>query len=210
MLTALIYSEKGGVGKSSLSNILCFGASLAKEGTGYSVVLAHMDNRAPIEPEDDRGYEIIDLRNEKQAVTVIQRAKESDEKGLLVIDVGANKTRLVERFAKYCDIVLVPMESDHDSVRLALEAIKNTSLQSAPAGIHVVTNRTPAPKSISRKKYEARTAAVPRSYFLYQFPQLSAVSDLGMPTPLTSQAKSRLRYQSLRLFSTVESTILSA
>lgn len=208
MITVLIYSEKGGVGKSSLANVLCYGTALAKEDKDYNIILAHMDNRPPIEPEDDRGYQIIDLRNEKQALTVIERAKKDDHKGLLVIDIGANKTRLAERIAGYCDIVLVPMESDHDSIRLALDALKSNELKKARLGVHIITNRTPAPKSISRKKFDATTAAVPRSTFIYQFPQLSAVSDLGRPKVLDARVKSRIRYHSLRFATQIESKIL--
>lgn len=209
MHTVLIYSEKGGVGKSAISNMIAFGAALAKEGQDYDIVVAHMDNRSPVEPIDDRGYSIIDLRNEKQAITVIERAKDSDISGILVIDIGANKTRLAERLAGICDIVLIPMEGDFDSVRLAVEALQNPRFHDAQKGAYVITNRTPSPKSASRKRFEKNTLSVPMGSVLYRFPQLSAVSELARPTSIDSRVKSKIKYQSLKLFSAVESSILT-
>lgn len=208
MLAVLIFSEKGGVGKSAISNVLAYGAALAKEGQDYDIVVAHMDNRSPVEPIDERGYSIIDLRNEKQALTVIGRAKDSGINGMLIIDVGANKTRLAERLASICDIVLVPMEGDFDSIRLAADALQNPRLQDARLGVRIITNKTPSAKSSSRKRFDKNTQVVPLSSFLYHFPQLSAVAELGRETPIDPRVKSRIKYQAIKIFSVVESSIL--
>lgn len=208
MYTVLIYSEKGGVGKSSLANTLAYGASLSNDDPAFAIAIAHMDNRRPIKAQDDRGYEIIDLRDDKQAVKVIENAKASTRDGILVIDVGANKTNLVERFANGCDLVLVPVEGDYDSLRLAQEALENPSLHGSTAGIYAVTNRTPAPKSAARKRFDEHISPIPADKVLYQFPQMSAVSDLGRPEPLRHQTRSRIRYQAVRFFNRVETQIL--
>lgn len=213
MRKVLVYSEKGGVGKSSLSHMLAYGAALSRDDADdpFTVNLVHMDNRSAIDSDAaERPYRIDDIRqpNAENIINLIQALDHQGHDGLVVIDVGANKTSLAERIAPHCDLVIVPVEGDYDSNRLAMDALEKKAMNLAPAGCWAVTNRTPAPKSRSRVTFDKHIQEIPRDRILYQFPQLSAVSDLARPEPLEARSRSRIKYQAVRFYTRVESQIL--
>lgn len=187
MYLITIYSEKGGVGKSSLSHALALGASLV-EDPNFGIIVGHTDRRDPV-VDETRPYQLIDMRDPQTVYDVLQKVFESEEDGALIIDTGANMSELSRIILPAVDLILVSTIHDYDSVRMALSAGKEHPEKTA-----YVINQSPSKHAPEYRRFEKNVL----SHFtdgktIIQFPQLRAVSELVNPIPLDSYSRSRLR-----------------
>jgi len=199
----IVSSEKGGVGKSTLSHAIAYGASFVETDPEFTIIIGHTDRRDPISTKGlDRGYTIADIRDPAAGVTLIERALKTDKPGILVIDLGANMGDYSDVVARGAHLVIVPVEHDYDSLREA------ESVFGRYDNTMFVTNRTPAPYSREFNKFEERVLShIPADRILFKMPHAKALADLSRPEPLSSYAKSRIRAPSMDIYRAVRKDI---
>lgn len=202
MFIVMINSEKGGVGKTSLSHSLAFGAAL-REDPSFPIMMGHTDRREPLSYEH-RGYDVIDMRDPAVGAEVIQRALETDQEGLLVVDTGANMLEYSSVLMRGVDMVIVPTEHDYDSIRMALDTYNRQ-----PDKAFMVVNRAPSKHSSAYPRYKKRVLSkLPEDSLLFEFPAVRTISDFVQPEELDTYARSRLRAPSIQFWDAVKSVFV--
>lgn len=197
MYLIVVYSEKGGVGKTSLSHSIAFGAGVV-EGPDFGVIFGHTDRREPV-MDTTRPYEMIDMRDPQEGYNVLQRAVSSEEEGLFLIDTGANLRDYSKILLEAADLILVPLVDDFDSVRMAVEA----------GGYHpektaFIVNRAPSKYASEYKDFEKEVMSELEDKPILLYPQIRAIKSFIKPEPLSSKARSRLRSHSVKLWSEIK------
>jgi hypothetical protein len=149
------FGTKGGTGKSTLSHLLAYGASLH----GLAALVVHTDAREP-ERHEGRPYHYFDGRDPGRLYALLERAK-GTEAGLCVIDGAGNRPGLTATLAKAADLVLIPCGIGGQDAPLAL-----ADLEQIPAAWLIVNRWPTLPKHPRRPKAEAYIAQLPRERVL--------------------------------------------
>lgn len=150
MKIVAFFGTKGGTGKSTLSHLLAYGASLH----GLAALVVHTDAREP-ERHEGRPYHYFDGRDPARLYALLERAKGA-EAGLCVIDGAGNRPGLTAILAKAADLVLIPCGIGGQDAPLAL-----ADLAQLPDA-WLIVNRWPIlPKHPRRPKAEAYIAQLP-------------------------------------------------
>lgn len=205
MKIVLVASRKGGVGKSSISHALAYGATLSLP-VDVPVLIGHCDMRNPI-PLSGRGYTSADLRDPAVAAKAIERASDEGRKGLFILDVGANLEAHMKAFAKYSDLILIPVEDDYSSVEDAMESFK--LMDQANKSFYVI-NRAPSKFASQYPSYKEEVIDVlGEERILYEFPHARAIRNFVRPDELDSATRSRIRPYASALYSKVEELIFN-
>ncbi len=155
MKVVAFFGTKGGTGKSTLSHLLAYGASLHH----LPALVIHTDLREP-EHHQGRPYHYFDGRDPVRLYAALERAKAAPE-GWAILDGAGNRPAVSEVLAKAADLVLIPCGIGGQDVSLAL-----ADLARLPAA-WVVVNRFPmTPKHPRRPKAEAYLMPLPRERIL--------------------------------------------
>lgn len=197
MYLIVVYSEKGGVGKTTLSHCISFGASMT-EDPSFPIVVGHTDKREPVKDEN-RPYEIIDMRDGQIGFEVLQNAVASEEEGLFLIDTGANLRDYSRIILEAADLILVPVVDDFDSVRMATEAGNYHPEKTA-----FLVNRSPSKHASEYQDFEREVLSGLRDKPILTIPQVRAMKHLVRPEPLNSGARSRIRPHAVKLWSEIK------
>ena len=102
MKIVAFFGSKGGTGKSTLSHLLAYGATLQ----GEAALVVHTDEREP-ETHLGRPYHYFDGHDPKRLYRVLEKAKATDS-GLCVLDGAGNRPGVAETLAKAADLVIIP------------------------------------------------------------------------------------------------------
>lgn len=193
MLNIVIYSEKGGVGKSSLCHSICYGYSLV-EGSSKGVLLGHTDRREPV-MDVSRPYEMIDMRDPQSGYEILQNSLASHEEGLLCIDTGANLKDYSALILEAADLILIPVVDDFDSVRMAVEAGSYHPEKTA-----YIINRAPSKYASEYRDFEKEVLSQFSDKPNFFYPQIRAIKGFIKPEPLSPKSRSKLRPHSVKLW----------
>jgi chromosome partitioning protein len=155
MKVVAFFGTKGGTGKSTLSHLLAYGASLH----GLAALVVHTDARAP-EVHQGRPYHYFDGRDPARLYALLERAKSTDA-GLCVIDGAGNRPGLSATLAKAADLVLIPCGIGGQDAPLAL-----ADLAQLPAAWLIINRWPTLPKHPRRPKAEAYIAQLPAERIL--------------------------------------------
>lgn len=155
MKIVAFFGTKGGTGKSTLSHLLAYGASLH----GQAALVVHTDAREP-EHHQGRPYHYFDGRDPGRLYALLERAK-GTEAGLCVIDGAGNRPGLTATLAKAADLVLIPCGIGGQDAPLAL-----ADLEQIPDAWLIVNRWPTLPKHPRRPKAEAYIAQLPRERVL--------------------------------------------
>ncbi len=169
MKIVAFFGTKGGTGKSTLSHLLAYGASLH----GVAALVVHTDARDP-EHHQGRPYHYFDGRDPAKLYAVLERAKGAE--GLCVIDGAGNRPGVTATLAQAADLVLIPCGIGGQDAALAL-----ADLVQLP-GAWLVVNRWPMlPKHPRRPKADAYTAQLPRERILCRLGESAAADRFTEP-----------------------------
>ena len=193
MYLIVVYSEKGGVGKTSLSHSIAFGAGVV-EGPEFGVIFGHTDRREPV-MDTSRPYEMIDMRDPQDGYEILQKAVSSEDEGLFLIDTGANLKDYSKILLEAADLILVPVVDDFDSVRMAVEAGSYHPEKTA-----FIVNRAPSKYASEYQDFEKEVLNEFKDKPTLLYPQIRAIKSLIKPEPLSSKSRSRLRPHSVKLW----------
>ena len=164
MQVVAFFGTKGGTGKSTLSHLLAYGASLH----AVPALVVHTDARAP-EIHQGRPYHYFDGRDPERLYAVLERAKAPDQPGVCVLDGGGNRPGVAAVLAKAADLVLIPCGIGGQDAPLAL-----VDLAQLPEA-WIVVNRFPmVPKHPRRAKADAYLAQLPRARILCRLGESAA------------------------------------
>lgn len=167
MKIVAFFGRKGGTGKSTLSHLLAYGASLH----GLPALVIHTDDREP-EKHIGRPYHYFDGRDPKKLYAALERAKAAP-RGLAVIDGAGNRPAIAEVLAKGVDLVMIPCGIGGQDAPMTI-----ADLTVLP-GAWVVLNRWPTlPKHPRRAKAEAYIAPLPRERILCRLGESAAADRL--------------------------------
>lgn len=197
MFLIVVYNEKGGVGKSSISHALCYGAGLV-EDKDFKVVMGHTDKREPAFDES-RSYAQYDMRDPQEGFDLLQAGIESEDKGLFSIDTGANLADYSSLILEAADLILVAVVDDFDSVRMA-KAAGNIH----PEKTAFIVNRSPAKHASEFHDFEKEVLVELGDKPVLFFPQMRAIKHLLRPEPLTPRVRTRLRPHVVKLWKEVK------
>ena len=155
MKIVAFFGSKGGTGKSTLSHLLAYGASLH----GQVALVVHTDARAP-EQHQGRPYHYFDGRDPTRLYAVLEKAKATPA-GLCIIDGGGNRAGVSATLAKAADLVLIPCGIGGQDAALAL-----ADLAQIPDAFLIVNRWPMLPKHPRRPKAEAYIAQLPHERIL--------------------------------------------
>ena len=163
MKIVAFFGTKGGTGKSTLSHLLAYGASLH----GLAALVVHTDARAP-ERHEGRPYHYFDGREPAKLYAALERAKTAAA-GLCIIDGAGNRPGLTVTLAKAADLVLIPCGIGGQDAPLAL-----ADLAQLPDAWLIVNRWPTLPKHPRRPKAEAYIAQLPRERVLCRLGESAA------------------------------------
>ena len=168
-----IITNKGGVGKTTLSHLLAVGAVWR----GVPAYMFHTDNREPMTTEQ-RPYAYIDGRDAATLETVIGSLLNSD--GVIIVDGGGNRPEIDLWLAEHMDLVLIPVMADTESVSLAIETmqrIENRGIKNARYILNMVSTNEKS-RAFDFDNFFSR---LDKSKIAGQVKRMDAVKRLSMP-----------------------------
>lgn len=197
MKVVAFFGTKGGTGKSTLSHLLAYGASLQ----GLPALVIHTDAREP-ERHQGRPYHYFDGREPKRLYAALERAKAAPE-GLTVLDGAGNRPAVAEVLAKAADLVLIPCGIGGQDAVMALQ-----DLETLPDA-HLVINRWPmTPKHPRRAKAEAYIAQLPLERILCRLGESASADRFTEPDATSWETpSSRVNTAARTLYSRVKAAL---
>ena len=194
-------SRRGGVGKTTCSHLLAWGASGLQKPMVESVLL-HTDQREP--PSIERAYALMDCRSANAIEQTANQILNSGIDGLMVIDGAGNRENIDLYLAPNSDLMLIPFRLDRESIDVSLAHYDSLKASGASEVRFILTG---APSTASMSEYDNELLdSIPSDKVLAHVPQVRASRQLldsdpadGMrkvPTPVNNAA--RLLYRSVR------------
>lgn len=130
-----VVGDKGGIGKTTLSHLLAFGAGLNNE----PATIIHTDMREPRQLYG-RPYDYVDGREDADLREHIARLKKS-KNGYCIADGGGNRKNSAAWFAQWMELVLIPVTASAESVELAINTMQDLKAKQVPAKVRYVINQ---------------------------------------------------------------------
>ena len=161
-----VMGKRGGTGKTTLANLLAYGACWK----GVPAYLMHTDDRDPM-IVNGRPYMYYDARKPDVLANLIEAACNGD--GLCVIDSGGNRPEFDTWIAGAMDILLLPIAPDPEDIRVNIQHLEQLDRVGGGNAFLIINKMPGGPQE--REFVKRYLRKVPKDRTLCWLPEIKAV-----------------------------------